>query len=222
MSWVRVPFSLKKNKNVMRIVDILFYSFSSLLLLSSFMVVVVQNTVYSVLFLVLSFISAAGLLFLLECDFMSFLFIIVYVGAIAVLFLFVVMMIDVKTVSIRKNYLKYFPFASVIGLVLFVEIVYIIFDTFQSNPYIKDNYLQLNSYINWYDKIDAISENEAVGQVLYTEYVFQFLIAGNILLLSVIGAVVLTLNRRSGPLSKKQMDSRQLSRISRNVLVSPK
>ena len=216
------PVFIKKNKNVMRLVDILFYSFSSLLLLSSFMVVVVQNTVYSVLFLVLSFISAAGLLFLLECDFMSFLFIIVYVGAIAVLFLFVVMMIDLKTVSIRKNYLKYFPFASVIGLVLFVEIVYIIFDTFQSNPYIKDNYLQLNSYINWYDKIDAISENEAVGQVLYTEYVFQFLIAGNILLLSVIGAVVLTLNRRSGPLSKKQMDSRQLARISRNVLVSSK
>jgi len=206
----------------MRLVDILFYSFSSLLLLSSFMVVVVKNTVYSVLFLVLSFISAAGLLFLLECDFMSFLFIIVYIGAIAVLFLFVVMMIDLKPVSIRKNYLKYFPFASVIGLVLFVEIVYIIFDTFQSNPYIKDNYLQLNSYINWYDKIDAISENEAVGQVLYTEYVFQFLIAGNILLLSVIGAVVLTLNRRSDPLSKKQMDSRQLTRISRNVLVSSK
>lgn len=221
MSWVRVPFSLK-NKNVMRLVDILFYSFSSLLLLSSFMVVVVQNTVYSVLFLVLSFISAAGLLFLLECDFMSFLFIIVYVGAIAVLFLFVVMMIDVKTVSTRKNYLKYFPFASVIGLVLFIEIVYIIFDTFQSNPYIKDKDLQLNSYINWYDKIDAISENEAVGQVLYTEYVFQFLIAGNILLLSVIGAVVLTLNRRSGPLSKKQMSFSQLSRISRNVLVSSK
>jgi NADH-quinone oxidoreductase subunit J len=186
------------------------------------MVVVVQNTVYSVLFLVLSFISAAGLLFLLECDFMSFLFIIVYVGAIAVLFLFVVIMLDVKTVSTRKNYLKYFPFASIIGLVLFVEIIYIIFDTFQSNPYIEDSFFKLNHYINWYDKIDAISENEAVGQVLYTEYVFQFLIAGNILLLSVIGAVVLTLNRRSGYLAKKQMDFRQLSRVSRNVLVSSK
>jgi NADH-quinone oxidoreductase subunit J len=206
----------------MRLVDMLFYSFSSLLLLSSFMVVVVQNTVYSVLFLVLSFISAAGLLFLLECDFMSFLFIIVYVGAIAVLFLFVVIMLDVKTVSTRKNYLKYFPFASVIGFVLFVEIIYIIFDTFQSNPYIEDSFFKLNHYINWYDKIDAISENEAVGQVLYTEYVFQFLIAGNILLLSVIGAVVLTLNRRSGYLAKKQMDFRQLSRVSRNVLVSSK
>ena len=216
------PVFIKKNKNVMRLVDILFYSFSSLLLFSSLMVIVVKNTVYSVLFLVLSFISAAGLLFLLECDFMSFLFIIVYVGAIAVLFLFVVMMIDVKTVSVRKNYLKYFPFAIVIGLFLFVEIIYIIFDTFQSNPYIKDNFFRLSSYINWYDKIDAISENEAVGQVLYTEYVFQFLIAGNILLLSVIGAVVLTLNRRSGYLSKKQMDFSQLSRSSRNVLVSAK
>ena len=121
-------------------------------------------------------------------------------------------------IKISRN----FFIVSVIGLVLFVEIVYIIFDTFQSNPYIKDKDLQLNSYINWYDKIDAISENEAVGQVLYTEYVFQFLIAGNILLLSVIGAVVLTLNRRSGTLSKRQMDFVQLSRISRNVLVSSK
>jgi NADH-quinone oxidoreductase subunit J len=153
---------------------------------------------------------------------MSFLFIIVYVGAIAVLFLFVVIMLDVKTVSTRKNYLKYFPFASIIGLVLLVEIIYIIFDTFQSNPYIEDSFFKLNHYINWYDKIDAISENEAVGQVLYTEYVFQFLIAGNILLLSVIGAVVLTLNRRSGYLAKKQMDFRQLSRVPRNVLVSSK
>ena len=186
------------------------------------MVIVVENMVYSVLFLVLSFISASGLLFLLECDFIAFLFVIVYVGAIAVLFLFVVMMIDVKTIRIRKNYLKYFPFAGIIGLVLFIEVVYVILDSFQSNPYIGSDFFQSNNYTNWFDKIDAIAENEAVGQVLYTEYVFQFLIVGNILLLAVIGSVVLTLNRRSVGLSKRQRDFRQLSRVVSNVVISSK
>jgi len=185
------------------------------------MVVVVKNTIYSVLFLVLSFISAAGILLLLECDFISLLFIIVYVGAIAVLFLFVVMMLDVKTINIRKNYVRYFPFASILGFILFVEILYIIFDTFKSNPYIFIESIKSNSYINWYDKIDMIAENEVVGQVLYTEYVLQFLIAGNILLLVVIGSVVLTLNTRSGvALDKKQSDFKQLSRSYKNVLLS--
>jgi NADH-quinone oxidoreductase subunit J len=187
------------------------------------MAVVVQNTIYSVLFLVVSFISAAGLLFLLECEFISLLFIVIYVGAIAVLFLFVVMMLDIKTINSRKNYLKYFPFASILGLILFIELVYIIFDTFESNPYIYNEFLQSNIYINWFDKVDAISENEAVGQVLYTEYIFQFLIAGNILLLAVIGVVVLTLNMRVDvSFEKKQRDFRQLSRTYKNVLISTK
>jgi NADH-quinone oxidoreductase subunit J len=209
---------------VVNLVDFVFYSFCSILLLSSFMVVVVENTVYSVLFLVLSFISSSGLLFLLECDFISFLFIVVYVGAIAVLFLFVVMMLDVKTIIIKKNYIKYFPFASVIGFVLFVEIVYIIFDMFTSNPYIGcSESFQFNKYINWYDKVDSILENEAGGQVLYTDYVFQFLIAGNILLLSVIGAVVLTLNMRSEvSLEKKQNSYNQVSRDFNNAVFSKK
>ena len=205
---------------VIKLVDFVFYSFCSILLLSSFMVVVVENTVHSVLFLVLSFISASGLLFLLECDFISFLFIVVYVGAIAVLFLFVVMMLDLKTVVIKKNYIKYFPFASIIGFVLFIEIVYIIFDMFPFNPYIDcSESFQFNTYINWYDKIDSILENEAIGQVLYTNYVFQFLIAGNILLLSVIGAVVLTLNMRSSvSLEKKQNSYNQVSRDFNNAV----
>ena len=209
---------------VIKLVDFVFYSFSSILLLSSFMVVLVENTIYSVLFLVLSFISASGLLFLLECEFISFLFIIVYVGAIAVLFLFVIMMLDLKTIKVNKNYFKYFPFAIIIAIVLFVEIVYVIFDMFPSNPYILSSELfQFNKYINWYDKIDSIPENEAVGQVLYTEYVFQFLIAGNILLLSVIGAVVLTLNMRTDvSVQKRQFNYRQLSRNSQNAVLSMK
>ena len=153
----------------------------------------------------------------------SLLFIIVYVGAIAVLFLFVVMMLDLKTINIRKNYFRYFPFASILGLMLFIEIGYIIFDTFPLNPYIYNEVLKSNSYVNWYDKVDMISENEVVGQVLYTEYVLQFLIAGNILLLVVIGSVVLTLNTRSKIIiEKKQSDFRQLSRSYKSVLLSSK
>lgn len=207
----------------MKLVEILFYLFSSLLLLSSCMVVLVQNTIYSVLFLVVSFISASGLLFLLECEFISLLFIVIYVGAIAVLFLFVIMMLDVKAIQLRKNYFNYFPFASILGLILFIELVYMIFDMFESNPYIGDELLLSNVYINWFDKVDSISENEAVGQILYTEYVLQFLVAGNILLLAVIGVVVLTLNMKRGiSKSKKQSDFRQLSRAYKNVIISTK
>jgi len=203
---------------VLELSNILFYAFSSILLFSALMVVIVQNTIYSVLFLVVSFISSAGLLFLLESDFISFLFIIVYVGAIAVLFLFVVMMLDVKTLNSKKNYLKYFPFASIIGIVLLIEISMLILDVFDKNPYLRVGFFDQGSYINWFDKIDSIAENEAVGQVLYTDYVFQFLIAGNILLLSVIGSVVLTVNTRSTS-NKKQSDFKQLSRTCKNSLI---
>ena len=190
-----------------------------MLLLSSLMVVTCQNTVYSALFLILSFISASGLLFLLECEFISLLFIVIYVGAIAVLFLFVVMMVDIKTINVRKDYVKYFPFASIVLLILFVEISYIILDTFQFNPYIENQFFQSYSYVNWFNKIDSILENQAVGQVFYTEYVLQFLISGNILLLSIIGAVVLTLNKSATLNSvKKQSKFKQLTRVSKTAL----
>ena len=92
------------------IINILFYLFSIILLFSSFMVITVKNSIYAVLFLVLSFIAASGLLLLLKCEFLALMFIIIYVGAIAVLFLFVVMMLDLKITSYKKDILKYFPF----------------------------------------------------------------------------------------------------------------
>jgi len=194
----------------------LFYLFSNVLIISSFMVIFVQNAVYSVLFLVLSFISAASLLFLLECEFIAFMFIIIYVGAIAVLFLFVVMMLDIKVLNISKDSLKYFPFGSFIGLVFLVEILILVQESFQLNPYQLHDFF--NFYVNWYDKIDAVSEIEAIGQVLYTHYVLQFLVAGNILLLATVGVVVLTVNTNIVNL-KNQIIFKQLARNYKNVLL---
>ena len=197
------------------IINFLFYFFSLILILSSFMVIIVQNAVHSVLFLVLSFISSASLLFLLECEFVALLFIMIYVGAIAVLFLFVVMMLDVKTLNIKKDIVKYFPFGSFIGIIFLTEILLVVSDTFKTNPYINSSLF--NYYTNWLDKIDSLTELESIGQLLYTHYVLQFLIAGNILLLSVIGAVSLTIN--TNYITKKQIIFKQLSRTYKNVLI---
>jgi NADH-quinone oxidoreductase subunit J len=197
------------------LLNLLLLLFSNILLVSALMVIIVQNTIYSVLFLILSFISAASMLFLLECEFIPLLFIIIYVGAIAILFLFVVMMLDIKTTVLTKDTLKYFPFGSFIGFVFLLEIIMIIFNNFKDNPY-KQSFLS-NSYTNWFDKIDSFTEIEVLGQILYTHYVIQFLIAGIILLLSVVGAVVLTM-KMSTPKKTGQIIFKQLSRQYKNVL----
>jgi len=197
-------------------VNILFYIFSSVLLLSSFMVVIAQNAIYSVLFLVLSFISAASLLFLLKCEFLSLVFILIYVGAIAILFLFVVMMLDLKSEERRESKLKYFPFSLLIGGVFLTEIIVVILETFETNVY-NSSPLH-NFYVNWYDKTDVFTEIQALGQVIYTQYVLQFLISGNVLLLATLAAVVLTLNTTVSS-SKTQVTFKQLSRNYKNVLV---
>ena len=199
------------------IINILFYIFSFVLLLSSFMVIIAQNAIYSVLFLVLSFLSASSLLFLLKCEFLSLIFILIYVGAIAILFLFVVMMLDLKTSNESKDSLKYFPFGFVIGSVFLTEILFVVDETFKSNPY--QSGLLSNFYINWYDKIDIFTEIQSIGQVVYTQYVLQFLIAGNVLLLATIAAVVLTINTSEKETNKTQIIYKQLSRNYKNVLI---
>jgi NADH-quinone oxidoreductase subunit J len=191
---------------------ILFYLFSSILLLSAFMVITVENTVYSVLFLVLCFVMAASLLFLLETEFMSLIFIIIYVGAISVLFLFVIMMLNIKIINPIKDILKYFPIGYFLGVIFFVEILFIIFENYKYNPY-ANNFLY-NYNINWFNKIDSITDIEALGQILYTYYIPQFLISGSILLLAVIGSVILTLTYKDIDKKdeKKQDTFRQISR----------
>lgn len=198
------------------ITNILFYLFSAILLLSSLMVIMVQNSIYSVLFLVLSFISSSGILLLLKCEFLALMFLIIYVGAIAVLFLFVVMMLDLKTANLKKDTLKYFPFGAIIGGLLLIEIILGIKETFNINSY--TNSFLTNWYFNWYERVDTFTEIQAIGQVVYTEYVLQFLIAGNVLLLATIAAVVLTLKTDVNT-DRKQIIFRQLSRSYKNVLI---
>ena len=185
---------------------ILFYTFSSLAVISAAMVITVKNPVHSVLFLILTFISATGLLFLLEVEFISLIFIVVYVGAIAVLFLFVVMMLDIKITDLNRNFLKYFPVGGVLGLAFFVEVLLILTGVLEANPYSFENYM----YMNWAEKVDFITNIETLGQVLYTSLFPYFLIAGIILLVSMLGAVVLTLTFSRQ--SKIQLISKQVSR----------
>ena len=198
------------------IITSLFYIFSSLLVLSSVLVITSQNAIFSVLFLVLSFLSSSSLLFLLKCEFLSLIFILIYVGAIAILFLFVVMMLDLKTIQNKRDSLKYLPFGFIIGIVFLTEILLIVKETFKSNPYKSD--LLYNFYTNWYDKIDSFTEIQTLGQIIYTQYVLQFLIAGNVLLLATIAAVVLTISTKSENY-KNQVIFKQLARNNKNVIL---
>jgi len=198
------------------IVNLFFYFFSFILIVSALMTILSQNSIYSVLFLVLSFVSSSSILFLLECEYISLIFIIIYVGAIAVLFLFVVMMLDVKTVYLAKDSLKYFPFGSFIGIVFLIEIVLIIPTTFESaNPYNVS--LLWNCYFDWFNKLDYFTEVMSIGHLLYTDYIIQFLLSGNILLLATVGPVTLVLIR-STKTTKTQVTFKQLSRTYSSVL----
>ena len=180
------------------------------------MIILSQNSIYSVLFLVLSFVSSSTILLLLECEYMSLIFIIIYVGAIAVLFLFVVMMLDIKAVYLTKDSLKYFPFGSFLGLVFLIEFLIAISSTFEPiNPYF-DSFL-LNHYLNWFHKLDHFTEIVSIGHILYTDYVIQFLLSGTVLLLATIGPVTLVLIRVFET-TKKQVVFKQLSRTYTSVL----
>jgi len=198
------------------IVNSFFFLFSCVLLTSSLMIILSQNSIYSVLFLVLSFVSSSSILFLLECEYISLIFIIIYVGAIAVLFLFVVMMLDIKTIYLAKDSLKYFPFGSFLGVVFLIEILIVVPSIFDSaNPY-SVNFLS-NYYSDWSNKLDYFTEIASIGHLLYTDYVIQFLLSGNILLLATIGPVTLVL-ARSVESTKSQVTFKQLSRTYNSVL----
>jgi len=180
------------------------------------MIIFSQNSIYSVLFLVLSFVASSSILFLLECEYISLMFIIIYVGAIAVLFLFVVMMLDIKIAHVTKDSLKYFPFGSFLGVIFLIEALIAVPSTFESiNPY-TTSFLS-NYHPDWFNRLDYFTEIISIGHLLYTDYVIQFLLSGNILLLATIGPVTLVLTR-SIETSKKQVVFRQLSRTYNSVL----
>jgi NADH-quinone oxidoreductase subunit J len=191
----------------------LFYFFSGIALFSSIMVISARNPVHSVLFLILVFCNAAGLLILLEAEFLALLFIVVYVGAIAVLFLFVVMMLNVKISEVQDEVLQYLPIGGLIGIVFLLEIFLIIEGDFVS---LLQTHNINPDYINWFSNKDSISNIQTLGDVLYTDYVIFFLLAGVILLIAMVGAIVLTMSTRTS--LRRQFIYQQVSRDFENAV----
>ncbi|HVY15883.1 MAG TPA: NADH-quinone oxidoreductase subunit J [Rhodopila sp.] len=169
------------------ITTILFYIFAAILLASAAMVVSARNPVHSVLFLILAFFNAAALFLIAGAEFLAMILVIVYVGAVAVLFLFVVMMLDVDFAELRSGFQRYLPIGATVGVVLFIELA-IVLGGWKLAP----GAVQLHMS----PAPAGMSNTEALGRVLYTDYVFLFQTAGLVLLVAMMGAIVLTLRDR--------------------------
>jgi NADH-quinone oxidoreductase subunit J len=169
--------------------SIAFYLFSAVMLIAAFMVIASRNPVHSVLFLILAFFNAAGLFVLTGAEFLAMILVVVYVGAVAVLFLFVVMMLDVDFVELKKGALSYLPTGGLLGLALLVELV-IVAGVWKMAP---ASHAALQSATP-----AGLSNTQALGRILYTDYIYYFQIAGLVLLVAMIGAIVLTLRSRPG------------------------
>jgi NADH-quinone oxidoreductase subunit J len=178
-----------------------FYLFAVVMVVSGAMVITVRHPVHAVLFLILAFFNAAGLFVLLGAEFLAMILVIVYVGAVMVLFLFVVMMLDVDFAALRAGFAKYLPVGMLIGAVLLGELV-LIASAWTFSP-------KAPSLVAAAVPAD-ISNAEAIGRVLYTDYVYYFELAGLVLLIAMIGAIVLTLRHR--PAVKRQDIGRQVGR----------
>jgi NADH-quinone oxidoreductase subunit J len=164
-----------------------FYLFATICVGAAFMVIAARNPVHAVLFLILAFFNAAGLFVLLGAEFLAMILVVVYVGAVLVLFLFVVMMLDVDFAALKAGFLKYLPIGATIGLLLLVELVLIV-GAWVTAP-------ELASQAPTPPPSD-ITNTEAIGLILYTRYVYLFEAAGLILLVAMIGAIVLTLQHK--------------------------
>ena len=181
------------------IATIAFYLFATLTIASAVAVIFARNPVHSVLWLIVAFFNAAGLMLLLGAEFIAMLLVIVYVGAVAVLFLFVVMMLDIDFASLRTGFTKNLPFGIIVALVLLAEIV-IAVSAWQAGPAISGRAIPAASQPNIV----------ALGQLLYSRYLLPFELAGLILLVAMIGAIVLTHRKRRD--SRNQKVSRQIAR----------
>jgi NADH-quinone oxidoreductase subunit J len=180
-----------------------FYLFSAVIIASAVMVIAARNPVHSVLFLILAFFNAAGLFILVGAEFLAMIMVIVYVGAVAVLFLFVVMMLDINFVELRQGFLNYLPVGALIGLILLVELVFVL----GTQVALPDTTGAAAAPI---PPINEVTNTEALGRVLYTRYIYLFQASGMVLLVAMIGAIVLTLRDRPGV--RRQSAARQVGR----------
>ncbi len=171
------------------IAALFFYLFAGICIASAVMVIAAKNPVHSVLFLILAFVNAAGLFVLMGAEFLAMILIVVYVGAVAVLFLFVVMMLDVDFAELKQGVLQYLPIGIVIGGIFLAELLFVV-GTWAIGPGIPQ---AITAPI---PPIAQVSNTQAIGLVLYTKYVYFFQAAGLVLLVSMIGAIVLTLQHR--------------------------
>ena len=168
--------------------DLIFYMFSLVTIVAASFVIFSSNSVHSVLWLILSFISAAGLFILLNAEFLAMLLIVVYVGAVAVLFLFVVMMLNFDPPSVKVKFSNFIPVGIITALVIFIELGLI----FSGWTFAKSEYASNANFIPF-----TVNNTSSLGNVLYTEYFLSFQIAGIILLVAMVGAIVLTLSKRN-------------------------
>jgi NADH-quinone oxidoreductase subunit J len=182
---------------------IFFYLFAAICVASAVMVIASKNPVHSVLFLILAFVNAAGLFVLAGAEFLAMILIIVYVGAVAVLFLFVVMMLDVDFTELREGILNYLPVGGLVGVVFLVELL-LVLGTWAVAP---DATKVLATPI---PPLENTSNTAALGLVLYTRYIYYFQAAGLVLLVAMIGAIVLTLRHR--PRVRRQNIAAQVAR----------
>ena len=166
-----------------------FYFFAAILIASAVMVIAARNPVHSVLFLILAFFNAAGLFVLMGAEFLAMILVVVYVGAVAVLFLFVVMMLDIDFAELKRGALQYLPFGVLIGLILVAELV-LAGSAWVLKPAAKNALASATP--------SGVTNTVALGHILYTDYVYYFQIAGLVLLVAMIGAIVLTLRSRPG------------------------
>ena len=200
--------------------------FITLLLLSGILTILSKNPVHSVFYLILAFVASTLLLLLLKVEFIAMLFLVVYIGAISVLFLFVVMMLNIKVVELNEKILQYLPIGFFIVIIFFLEIYYMINNSLFQNQNSFLNLFWENTYstilvelnlINFYEILDTFTNLTGLAFILYTKFIYLFIISGIILLVAMLGAILLTLNHAF--ISKRQDIFHQINREVTNSIL---
>jgi NADH-quinone oxidoreductase subunit J len=186
------------------IAALFFYLFAAIMVAAGLMVIWARNPVHAVLFLILAFFNAAGLFVLLGAEFLAMILVVVYVGAVAVLFLFVVMMLDVDFAALRAGFIKYAPLGALVGIIVLLELVMLVLSNIVQPGSVRTASAPIPPVGS------GIANTEAIGRVLYTKYAYFFEGAGLILLVAMIGAIVLTLRHKEGV--KRQSIAAQVAR----------